>query len=286
MKKRLLCLCAAILAVATVLGAGAWVYFGHGDWLFSVEQSLKRERPLSWTPLSSTEETKAWTWEALLADDRVHLSCVMMLVNEDHPLPQGYEALLEEYNGARMHPDMVDPYIALRDAVEEKTRVRIYVSSDYRTPEEQQQIIDSSDDGIAAPLGCSEHEAGLALDVYAPYYAGEAFLKSPAGRQVNRICGNYGFILRYPKGKEEITGISHEPWHLRYVGQPHATLMSESGLTLEEYLEAMEIGVWYRTGDYLVGKCRADELNLPLGWSSCEISPDNCGTYIITLKMS
>ena len=275
----------ASLAAVVLIGSCAWVYFGHGDWLYSVECALQRTEELSWTRLIHTGVTEHWTLEELAKNERVRMDQTLILVNASHPLPNGYEALLEDYNGARMHPDMVAPYIELRDTVQAQTGVRIYVSSDYRTAEEQAQILLESEVGIAAEVGCSEHEAGLALDVYAPYYAGENFLKSPAGREVNRICAEFGFIIRYPKEKEEITGISYEPWHLRYVGAPHAELMTESGLVLEEYIEALEIGEWYRYGDYLIGRCSEDAMELPIGWSSCHVSPDHCGNYIFTLKM-
>ena len=285
MKRILIRIGACLLALVLVLGVCAWVYFEHGDWLFSIERSFKKSEPLAWTSLIHIGEVKHWELEELMRNNRVTFHNSLMLVNATHPLPEGYEAILEEYNGARMHPDMIEWYIALRDAVQEKTGVRIYVSSDFRTPEEQAEILASSESSVAAKIGCSEHEAGLALDVYAPYYAGEAFLKSPAGREVNRICGEFGYILRYPADKTQITGISYEPWHLRYVGAPHAKLMMDSGLTLEEYIEEMELGEWYRVDGYLIGRCAADALDFPTGWFSCEISPDNCGNYIVTLQM-
>jgi hypothetical protein len=133
-------------------------------------------------------------------------------------------------------------------------------------------------------VGCSEHEAGLALDVYAPYCGGINFLRSPAGRMVNKICGEYGFILRYPKGKEDITGIDYEPWHIRYVGQPHAKLIMEHGLTLEEYINTLKIGTWYACGDYRFARLSPDALRLPEGWTQCDISPDNMGYYVVTVR--
>ncbi len=280
-KYRLLCILLAIL----VLGAGIGVCLSHGEWWFSLGQALRRYPAPDLIPLIETGETRTWTLEELLGEEGVTLSKDLLLVNASHPLPSDYQAELEEYNGARMHPRMVEPYIALRDAVQAKTGVRIYVSSDYRTAEEQAAIIAESEDGIAAPIGCSEHEAGLALDVYAPYYAGEEFLASPAGRAVNTVCHEYGFIIRYPKDKETITGISYEPWHLRYVGKPHAEIMMESGLTMEEYLDLFSVGSWYRHGEYLITKCAPEELSLITGWIECNLSPDNGGNYIVTLKM-
>ncbi len=228
---------------------------------------------------------RVWTLAELRGEEKVTETLSLFLVNGTHPLPEDYTPELAEYNGARMHPSMVDPYIALRDAVQKKTGQRIYVSADFRTREEQEQILADSGAGIAAKPGCSEHEAGLALDVYAPYYGGAAFLKSPAGVEVNRRCAEFGFIIRYAEDKQEVTGISYEPWHLRYVGAPHAGWIAESGLALEEYLERLLPEVWYEADGYRVLRTSAEEVTLPEQWQSCEISPDNAGYYILTVKL-
>ena len=283
-KKRYRLLCA--LLAFCVLSAGLGVVFYHGEWWFPLLERMKRHDDLALTALAYSGETYLWTYEEMSDAEGVSASCNLLLVNEAHPLPEGYLPMLEEYNGAKMHPLMIAPYVALRDDVQAKTGVRIYVASDYRTPEEQADILASAEQGIAAQIGCSEHEAGLALDVYAPHYAGINFLRSRAGRTVNRICHEYGYVVRYPADKEDVTGIEYEPWHLRYVGEPHAMLMWESGLTLEEYVEALSPSVWYAYGDYLISRRTPDDLALPIGWTTCEISPDNTGYYIVTLSFS
>lgn len=270
-----------ILAAIVLLTAAAVVYL-HGEWWYPVVSAMRITPELKLEIADGAKED--WTLDELLADGRVTLSNNLLLVNASHPLPKGYEATLVEYNGAKMHPLMLDPYISLRDDVQAKTDVRIYVASDYRTPEEQAAILAQEGNTTAAQVGCSEHEAGLALDVYAPYCGGINFLRSPAGRMVNKICGDYGFILRYPKGKEDITGIDYEPWHIRYVGQPHAKLIMAHGLTLEEYLDALEPNVWYISGDYRFARLSPDALRLPEGWTQCDISPDNMGYYVVTVR--
>ena len=271
-----------ILASIVLLTAVAVVYL-HGEWWYPVVSSMRI------TPDMELEKadgaTVDWTLDALLAQENVTLSNNLLLVNSSHPLPDGYQPDLVEYNGAKMHPLMLDPYISLRDDVQAKTGVRIYVASDYRTPEEQAAILEQEGNTTAAQVGCSEHEAGLALDVYAPYCDGINFLRSPAGRMVNEICGEYGFILRYPKGKENITGIDYEPWHIRYVGQPHATLIMKHGLTLEEYIDMLEPNVWYTSGDYRFARLSPDALKLPEAWTHCDISPDNMGYYVVTVRI-
>ena len=272
----------AVLA-ACVLLTFAGVFYYHAECWFPTWHAMCHQNELDLTSTTVEGETRLWSFEELTSQENVTLSNNLLLVNVLYPLPEGYEPELIEYNGAKMHPLMRDPYISLRDDVQAKTGVRIYVASDYRTPEEQAEIIASSQDGIAAPLGCSEHEAGLALDVYAPYFGGVNFLRSRAGRMVNNVCGEYGFILRYPFGKEDITGISYEPWHLRYVGQPHATLIMASGLTLEEYIERLAPNTWYQSGEYLIARLPADALELPADFVHCDISPDNTGYYVVTV---
>ena len=284
LSKRICVLCVVIvccIVVTTLIGVVAW----HGEWWYPLGQRWKQYPAPALTETAVSGETTLWSFEELILAEGVSHSCNLLLVNASHPLPEGYEPSLVEYNGAKMHPLMRDPYVALRDDVQAATGVRIYVASDYRTAEEQAELIASSESGIAAPIGCSEHEAGLALDVYAPYFGGSQFLRSRAGRMVNEICEDYGYIIRYPSGKEDVTGIEYEPWHIRYVGAPHASIIMNSGITLEEYIELLTPGVWYVSGEYLISRRASDDLHLPNGWTTCDISSDNTGYFIVTLRM-
>ncbi len=276
----------ALIVVICILSSGIGFFLQRGDVRFLLFRALHANGEPDLCEFDANELfCEVWTEANLLADERVTLTRSLMLINESHPLPEDYQPLLTNYNGALMYPPMVEPYVALRNAVQEKTGIRIYVSSDYRTAEEQKDILTDSADGIAAQIGCSEHEAGLALDVYAPYFSGMDFLKSSAGRMVNRVCGEYGYIIRYERGKESITGISYEPWHLRYVGVPHAEIMADSRLTLEEYLEQLTPEVWYAHGNYLILRTAKESVALPQQWERLEISPDNTGYRVLTLKV-
>lgn len=86
--------------------------------------------------------------------------------------------------------------------------------------------------------GTSEHNTGLALDLLGSGYATltEGFADTEAYAWLQEHCADYGFILRFPKGKEDITGVIYEPWHYRYVGVEHAKEIMSRGLCLEEYL--------------------------------------------------
>lgn len=121
--------------------------------------------------------------------------------------------------------------------------------SGWRSMEEQRCIWDETmaesgrvftEKYVAVP-GYSEHQTGLAIDLglkqdeidfVRPWFPYEGICQTFRER-----AAGYGFIERYPKGKEHITGIAHEPWHFRYVGMPHAAIMSRMNLTLEEYID-------------------------------------------------
>ena len=215
---------AILVACALVFVGGAVIAF-HGEWWFPILERLRIHEPIALEE-TSFPNAKTYTKEELRAFGNVVFSENLRLINAEYGLPSDYSPALIEYNGAYMNPTAKNAYVALRDEVMNQTGVRIYVVSDYRTHEEQEEIYATSEDGIAAKPGHSEHETGFALDVYAPYFDGERFLQSEAGRMINRICGEYGFILRYPVGKEEVTGISYEPWHLRFVGIDSLVLTS------------------------------------------------------------
>ena len=285
MKKFLKIALIILLVCATIVGLFI-IWKRESGTLFWLLRKYEQHEPLALTPAEAFEGSDAKSLDEWLKDERVTKDNTLILVNLDHPLPEGYEADLEEYNGAQMHPLMVQNYIAMRDAVQKKTGIRIYVSSDYRTAEKQAELLEYYGPNRAAPVGCSEHEAGLSLDVYASQYASYEFLNSPAGRMVNRICHEYGFVIRYEADKTEVTGFDYEPWHLRYVGAPHAELIAKSGLAYEEYINALTPETWYAYENYRILRTNnIEELTLPTSFTSCHISPDNTGYYIVTVEL-
>lgn len=118
--------------------------------------------------------------------------------------------------------------------------LNIYISSGFRSYDYQSGLYEryASRDGYAAAdrysarPGHSEHQTGLAFDLNS---IDDSFADTREGRWVAENCHKYGFIIRYPKGKEEITGYMYESWHIRYLGVDMATKVYESGKTLEEY---------------------------------------------------
>lgn len=120
--------------------------------------------------------------------------------------------------------------------------------SGYRSRREQTDIYESAlmeygleftEKYVALP-GCSEHQTGLAVDLARNQkdidFLCPEFPYHGICAKFRKLAPKYGFIERYPKGKEAITGIAHEPWHFRYVGCPHAEIITAKNLTLEEYL--------------------------------------------------
>ena len=124
----------------------------------------------------------------------------------------------------------------------------LYATSGYRSYSTQKAIFDrkaaergeqAANRSVAKP-GYSEHQTGLAMDIEGETTLGtgltEAFGESPEGIWVAEHCHEYGFIIRYPKDKTNITGYIYEPWHIRYVGVEAATEITELGVTFEEYI--------------------------------------------------
>ena len=230
-------------------------------------------------------------------------SGLLVLVNAEHPIRRrewpvlapaapGSDVLLDTRAAA-----MLTGLISRLGAAGEIVPV-----SGWRSMREQREIWDGSmaENGteftrkyVALP-GCSEHQTGLAIDL-ALRSDNIDFIRPDF--PYDGICGrfralaaDYGFIERYQAGKEHITGIAAEPWHFRYVGRPHARLMSDNGLCLEEYVELLrsypypERLLETRGGVYEadVGfACDKSELELPD--APYQISGNNVDGYIYTL---
>lgn len=205
------------------------------------------------------------------------------LINKDFPIIEDGEERVVNYKDTdlKMKSFVVDPYESLSRAVKEETGESLFIRSSFRTREEQ-EIISSQDSGKAATPGTSEHEKGIALDVYVEFFAGNGFLKSKAGQFVNRNSWEYGFIIRYPIDKKAVTGIPFEPWHIRYVGQPHAEIIYKNNLVLEEYIDSLEINKFYKFNDYIISRQTDEILTFPRDLKEVLVSPDNMGNYIIT----
>ena len=172
--------------------------------------------------------------------------------------------------------------------------------SGYRRLAEQQQIWDNAmrEHGeaftrqyVALP-GCSEHQTGLAIDLGQAMahidFLRPAFSYDGVCGTFRHLAARYGFIQRYRRDKEALTGIAEEPWHFRYVGTPHALLMEENSLCLEEYSAFLQAGPRLCR---LPGGGSAQVSYIPCGGEvtvaslpdgCCQLSGDNDGGFILT----
>lgn len=184
----------------------------------------------------------------------------LILVNRTHPLPDDFEVELKSIGGGhKIDARAYDDYTAMVQAAR-KEGVYVYVTSSYRSMDKQISLHEAKiEEGVmmgysyvaakeraaevVAVPGTSEHQAGLALDfVSSEYRRLDEKQENTKGFQwLKEHCYDYGFILRYPNGKTESTGIIYEPWHFRYVGLKAAKEIKASGQTLEEYLGAIPI---------------------------------------------
>jgi len=182
----------------------------------------------------------------------------LVLVNFKNPIPDGYLddlELVDIENGHRLEKVAAENLERmLKDAREEG--ISPVIVSSFRTNKKQETLYqnqikkqmkkgleyekaaDAARTVVAYP-GTSEHEIGLAVDVVSSKYTGldKNQEKTPEAIWLMENCVNYGFILRYPSDKTDITEIIYEPWHYRYVGEKAAKEMKENGLCLEEYIE-------------------------------------------------
>jgi D-alanyl-D-alanine carboxypeptidase len=171
----------------------------------------------------------------------------LILVNNQNAMPDDFDIETEEvedgyYIDTRVHDALQEMLADCREAGYSPRLI-----STFRTRETQQYLYDhTANKADTAVPGHSEHECGLAADIIDagslgwgdPLIAEQEDM--PAQVWLMEHCQDYGFILRYPKDKEDITEIIYEPWHYRYVGKEHAEIIMSNGLCLEEYLENME----------------------------------------------
>ena len=171
----------------------------------------------------------------------------LILVNSDNAMPDDFDIETAEVEDGYVIDSRVKEPLQqmLADCREAGFSPRVI--STFRTRETQQYLYDhTANKADTAIPGHSEHECGLAADIIDadslgwsdPLIAEQEDM--PAQKWLMQHCHEYGFILRYPKDKEDITQIIYEPWHYRYVGKKHAAAIMQSGICLEEYLSNME----------------------------------------------
>lgn len=214
------------------------------------------------TPSKNVVDTASLKNEKKSVSVVANPSAIPVLVNKVNKLPASYQP-----------SDLVDPDIPfIFKAKVEKRKMRSSAAraieklfagakhdgvsllgvSAYRSHASQTAVFNHyvSIDGVKAAKtysavpGTSEHETGLAIDVTGgdgKCAAEDCFAGTSAAKWLEKHADKYGFIIRYPKGKEDITGYQYEPWHLRYVGKKVAQDIMSQKITLEEYFETIQV---------------------------------------------
>ena len=188
---------------------------------------------------------------------------LMILVNHTNQMPESYTFDTKECGSSTavnktLQTVACDAFLALQKAAA-ADGVTVWMQSGYRSVAYQTKLYERKtqyyrDKGydeatarekaaaIVNPPGYSEHNCGLAADLNSPEHTGldEGFENTAAFRWLCAHAGEYGFILRYPKGAEDKTEITYEPWHWRYVGVENAARINASGLCFEDYIAAVQ----------------------------------------------
>ncbi|SDN98483.1 M15 family metallopeptidase [Alkalicoccus daliensis] len=179
---------------------------------------------------------------------------ITMLVNKERSLPADFSP--EDLTVPEVHnfgePEIREEAAAALEemfAAAEEDGLQIIALSGYRSYDRQEEIFDNNvaEHGLERTLefsarpGESEHQSGLSMDVSSPElsesgdYLSTKFGDTSEGEWIAEHASDYGYIIRYEEGKEDITGYQYEPWHLRYVGVENAQYIDEHDLTLEEF---------------------------------------------------
>lgn len=195
-----------------------------------------KEEPIVSVELTVKVTKKATNYYSMYGEDKdvsepTYIKGIL-IVNKKYRLPSTYnpgtnQVALNAFNSMKA------------DAL--KSGINLFILSGFRSYQSQVYLYDSYvrrygasvADTFSARPGYSEHQTGLTFDVNS---VEDSFAYTPAGKYLASNCHKFGFIIRYPKGKESITGYQYEPWHIRYVGVDVATSIYNSGLCLEEYL--------------------------------------------------
>lgn len=207
-------------------------------------QSPENEKP----PVDRSEAASS------VSEEQVDGKWNLLLVNPWNPVPDGFSVELENLDNGSVDKRCYPQLQQMMDDCRAEG-LSPYICSSYRTQELQQELLDNQisafrnqgydeDEAyrlaareVAVP-GTSEHQLGLAVDIIdaSNWNLDESQEHTPAQQWLMANSWRYGFILRYPNDKSDITGIIYEPWHYRYVGYDVAKEIHERGICLEEYL--------------------------------------------------
>nr|WP_010287790.1 D-Ala-D-Ala carboxypeptidase VanY [Kurthia massiliensis] len=247
------------------------------------------------TPKKPTTQTVSVT-----ADDITQGPLV--LINHDHEVDD--RAVPEDLLTLSKHPkllkgftisddsiqvarDMLASFQVMVDDAKKDDVTHFVINSSYRSKAVQAELYETKGADIALPPGASEHNLGLSMDIGSSLGLME---NAEEGKWLAKNAAKYGFILRYPEDKTDITGIQYEAWHFRYVGLPHSLIMQQHDWVLEEYIDYLKThdrltetvdGVRYTVFYQDVAETGNTDIQLPLK-RSYTISGDNDNGVIVT----
>ena len=259
LKHKVAALTALTVVLAIALGVMTYLYVTKdGEEKGAVGSSSaiasSNEEDVASVSSKPTAEEKA---EMALAADLDNWN--LRLVNGKKPLPSGFTVETEKIEATyardvgMLYDARAVSYLNAMCAAAERDGINLLVISSFRTnerqtvlfnnqvtkqraihPELSEEEIKKLAGTISAYPGTSEHEVGLAVDFNS---VEESFENTPEFQWLKTNAQSYGFILRYAKEKQDITGVIYEPWHYRYVGEKHAKKINELGYCLEEYVD-------------------------------------------------
>ena len=252
LKKRIIILTAVSLVLAIAFCVMTVLYITKG----CDHETIEETSSLNSNTVSNSvsDKTESESVPAVKIDD-----WNLRLVNSKKPLPNGFTVKTEKIAASyardvgMLFDSRAVSYLNAMCAAAEKDGINLLVISSFRTnarqtvlynnqvakqkanyPEKSEEEIKKIAATISAYPGTSEHEVGLAVDFNS---VETSFENTPHFQWLKTHAAEYGFVLRYPEEKQDITGVIYEPWHYRYVGESHAKKMNQLGYCLEEYID-------------------------------------------------
>lgn len=238
-----------LILILSVMVAGAvllfYVAIDDGEEFYPEENNAAVESEnINVSPTDDTGDFSIW-------NEKCDFN--LIVVNKDNELPTNFRENLVDFRGAKVDKRIADNLSKMMDDAASDS-VNLWISSGYRSVKLQAEIMDdeisknireghSREEAeelakkLVAEPGKSEHHTGLAIDFNG---VSDDFYNTDAYKWLIENAQNYGFILRYPESKKDITGINFEPWHFRYVGVSAAKAMHGKDICLEEYIDSIK----------------------------------------------
>ena len=275
---------AAISALLLVLAAAfVFLLFRHRYYIiYGIKDSLRKAEKDIVVEYKGDDDCTKVVYVTANDDGKVIYTSSMWLVNSEYTLdPEEDLHLVDAGDGHYVTETAYENLQKLFSACYDATGEELYITSSYRSYDEQEAIYAVNE--FAVKPGASEHQCGLAVDIRTKDYASRRFIMSKAGKWIATHAHEYGFIVRYPYWGEDKTGVTYEPWHIRYVGEPHAEIIYRSKMVLEDYSDVYEYGKFYSYKGYVISHQKGDdgELYFPSDVDYVVVSSDNADGYYI-----